>query len=148
MKLYQLTVLRSKKEEEEEEDVITIPSVDNMELIRCEITQSRITSWSFHQRVCFSLTAVLSFSGSEWWGDERNSHFLHRALLHAGVHLPHRYRPGGVQPLEREQTQALLLRTTTKQTAIVKAIVVRGHNCTESETLLSAGTGLFLFSFF
>lgn len=44
MKLYQLTVLRSKKEEEEEEeDVITIPSVDNMELIRCEITQSRIT---------------------------------------------------------------------------------------------------------
>lgn len=45
MKLYQLTVLRSKKEEEEEEeDVITIPSVDNMELIRCEITQSRITS--------------------------------------------------------------------------------------------------------
>lgn len=43
MKLYQLTVLRSKKEEEEEEDVITIPSVDNMELIRCEITQSCIT---------------------------------------------------------------------------------------------------------
>lgn len=35
LKLYQLTVLRSpKEEEEEEEDEITIPSVDNMELLR------------------------------------------------------------------------------------------------------------------
>lgn len=43
MKLYQLTVLRSKKEEEEEEeDVITIPSVDNMELLRCELTHSGV----------------------------------------------------------------------------------------------------------
>ncbi|KAI4883733.1 hypothetical protein NFI96_020870, partial [Prochilodus magdalenae] len=33
MKLYQLTVLRS-KQEEEDEDEVTIPSVDNMELLR------------------------------------------------------------------------------------------------------------------
>lgn len=39
LKLYQLTVLRSKKEEEEEEqDVITIPSVENMELLRCKLS--------------------------------------------------------------------------------------------------------------
>lgn len=35
MKLYQLTVLRSQKEEEEKEE-ITIPSVDNIELLRCK----------------------------------------------------------------------------------------------------------------
>lgn len=34
LKLYQLTVLRSEKEEEEEEEEITIPSVDNIELLR------------------------------------------------------------------------------------------------------------------
>lgn len=33
LKLYQLTVLRSQKEDEEEEEA-TIPSVDNIELIR------------------------------------------------------------------------------------------------------------------
>lgn len=33
LKLYQLTVLRSKLEEDDEEEV-TVPSVDNMELIR------------------------------------------------------------------------------------------------------------------
>ncbi|XP_036974066.1 lectin, mannose-binding 2-like a isoform X2 [Acanthopagrus latus] len=33
LKLYQLTVLRSQKEEEEEEEEITIPSVDNIELL-------------------------------------------------------------------------------------------------------------------
>lgn len=36
LKLYQLTVLRSEKEEAEEEEVITLPSVDNMELLRGE----------------------------------------------------------------------------------------------------------------
>lgn len=36
LKLYQLTVLQSKKEEEEEEEEITIPSVDNIELLRCK----------------------------------------------------------------------------------------------------------------
>lgn len=37
LKLYQLTVLRSEKEEkEEEEEEITLPSVDNMELLRRE----------------------------------------------------------------------------------------------------------------
>ncbi len=36
LKLYQLTVLRSQKEEEEEEEEITIPSVDNFELLRCK----------------------------------------------------------------------------------------------------------------
>ena len=39
LKLYQLTVLRSKKEEEEEEEEITIPSVDNLEQILSKQTQ-------------------------------------------------------------------------------------------------------------
>lgn len=36
LKLYQLTVLRSEKEEAEEEAEITLPSVDNIELLRRE----------------------------------------------------------------------------------------------------------------
>lgn len=43
LKLYQLTVLRSQKEDEEEDEV-TIPSVDNMDLIR-----SKTHSQSFCQ---------------------------------------------------------------------------------------------------
>ncbi|KAK0154837.1 VIP36-like protein [Merluccius polli] len=40
LKLYQLTVLRSKKEEEEEEEEITIPSVDNLEqILRGEVEE-------------------------------------------------------------------------------------------------------------
>ncbi len=35
MKLYQLTVLRSKQEDEEQQEVL-VPSVDNMELLRRE----------------------------------------------------------------------------------------------------------------
>lgn len=35
MKLYQLTVLRSKQEDEEQEEVL-VPSVDNMDLLRRE----------------------------------------------------------------------------------------------------------------
>lgn len=34
LKLYQLTVLRSETEEKEEEDEITLPSVDNMDLLK------------------------------------------------------------------------------------------------------------------
>lgn len=36
LKLYELTVIQSEKEEKEEEQEITIPSVDNIELLRCK----------------------------------------------------------------------------------------------------------------
>ena len=50
LKLYQLTVLRSKKEEQEEaeEEEITIPSVDNFELLRCKRhTHKHTHMWNY-----------------------------------------------------------------------------------------------------
>lgn len=137
LKLYQLTVLRSKKEDEEEDEV-TIPSVDNMELIRSKRRAHTHTHMLmlFNNLHCHpSIHPLLSLflfssSGSEWRGDEWNSHFLHRSLLHAGLYLPHRHRPGGLQPLEWEPTQALLLRTKTRRNVIVLLTVAH-----ESETL-------------
>lgn len=56
LKLYQLTVLRSKKEEEEEEEEeITIPSVDNIELLRCKTHFNAALHDSF---CCCSLTSL------------------------------------------------------------------------------------------
>ena len=50
LKLYQLTVLRSQQEEEEEEEEITIPSVDNIELLRCKTQRLRLSlSLSFKE---------------------------------------------------------------------------------------------------
>lgn len=113
LKLYQLTVLRSQKEEEEEEEEITIPSVDNIELLRCKTHTHTLAVYStlptFYS-LFNSLTVVLSASGSDGRRDEWHCHLLHRALLHAGLYLPHRHRPGGLQQLERDPAQALLLK--------------------------------------
>lgn len=56
-----------------------------------------------------TVSSSLSSSGPGRGRDERRRHILRRALLHAGLRLPHRHRHGGVQPLEREPPQALLL---------------------------------------
>ncbi|KAG7224073.1 hypothetical protein INR49_015331, partial [Caranx melampygus] len=56
LKLYQLTVLRSpKEEEEEEEDEITIPSVDNMELLRLGDTEEGMSGIAIFFTVLFSM---------------------------------------------------------------------------------------------
>lgn len=60
LKLYQLTVIRSEKEEEEEEEEeITIPSVDNFELLRRK-TNAHLQPL---RRVTL-LTSCVVFSGS------------------------------------------------------------------------------------
>ncbi|XP_053709617.1 lectin, mannose-binding 2-like a [Synchiropus splendidus] len=55
LKLYQLTVLRSKKEEEEEDEEITIPSVDNMELLRVIQKEEGMSAVSIFFTVLFSM---------------------------------------------------------------------------------------------
>uniref|UniRef100_A0A671YRK0 Lectin, mannose-binding 2-like a n=1 Tax=Sparus aurata TaxID=8175 RepID=A0A671YRK0_SPAAU len=62
LKLYQLTVLRSQKEEEEEEEEITIPSVDNIELLICKThthTRARTCAVFFP---CFTTFTVIPSS--------------------------------------------------------------------------------------
>ncbi|KAJ8286553.1 hypothetical protein GJAV_G00040500 [Gymnothorax javanicus] len=54
LKLYQLTVLRSKQEEEEEEEIL-IPSVDNLELLRGDGTAEGMSGIAFFFTVLFSL---------------------------------------------------------------------------------------------
>lgn len=63
LKLYQLTVLRSKKEEEEEEEEITIPSVDNFELLRCKTHTHTHIIVELHESSCHSpsLSSCCSF---------------------------------------------------------------------------------------
>lgn len=60
LKLYQLTVLRSKLEEEDDEEEITVPSVDNMELIRSKAEFILILSNNFTViRQMITLTILL-----------------------------------------------------------------------------------------
>lgn len=60
LKLYQLTVLRSKLEEEDDEEEITVPSVDNMELIRSKAEFILILSNNFTLiRQMITLTILL-----------------------------------------------------------------------------------------
>ncbi|KAL4609450.1 VIP36-like protein isoform X2 [Arapaima gigas] len=59
MKLYQLTVLRGKEEEEEEEEEITVPSVDNLELLREEPTETRMSGVAIFFTVLFSLLGCI-----------------------------------------------------------------------------------------
>lgn len=51
LKLYELTVIRSEKEEKEEEEEITIPSVDNMDLLRRKTNT--------HLYICLSINTYL-----------------------------------------------------------------------------------------
>ncbi|XP_057674605.1 lectin, mannose-binding 2-like a isoform X2 [Corythoichthys intestinalis] len=59
LKLYQLTVLRSKQEEEEQEEEITIPSVDNMELLRLAQTQEGMSGLAIFFTVLFSMLGCI-----------------------------------------------------------------------------------------
>ncbi|XP_053474305.1 lectin, mannose-binding 2-like a isoform X2 [Ictalurus furcatus] len=60
LKLYQLTVLRSKLKEEDDEEEITVPSVDNMELIRSKAEFILILSNNFTViRQMITLTILL-----------------------------------------------------------------------------------------
>ncbi|XP_077441595.1 lectin, mannose-binding 2-like a isoform X2 [Vanacampus margaritifer] len=59
LKLYQLTVLRSKQEEEEEEEEITIPSVDNMELLRLGRSEEGMSGLAIFFTVLFSMLGCI-----------------------------------------------------------------------------------------
>ncbi|XP_049593637.1 lectin, mannose-binding 2-like a isoform X1 [Syngnathus scovelli] len=59
LKLYQLTVLRSKQEEEDQEEEITIPSVDNMELLRLGRTEEGMSGLAIFFTVLFSMLGCI-----------------------------------------------------------------------------------------
>ncbi|XP_061703639.1 lectin, mannose-binding 2-like a isoform X1 [Syngnathoides biaculeatus] len=59
LKLYQLTVLRTKQEEEEQEEEITIPSVDNMELLRLSRTEEGMSGLAIFFTVLFSMLGCI-----------------------------------------------------------------------------------------
>ncbi|XP_035041039.1 lectin, mannose-binding 2-like a [Hippoglossus stenolepis] len=81
LKLYQLTVLRSKKEEqEEEEDQITIPSVDNMDLLRLEQVEERMSGIAIFFTVLFSMLGcifliVIGLVVYSHWNESRRKRF-------------------------------------------------------------------------
>ncbi|XP_023674471.1 lectin, mannose-binding 2-like a isoform X3 [Paramormyrops kingsleyae] len=61
MKLYQLTVLRSKEEEEQaaKDDEITIPSVDNIELLQGDVVEGKMSGVALFFTVLFSLLGCI-----------------------------------------------------------------------------------------
>ncbi|XP_077593288.1 lectin, mannose-binding 2-like a isoform X2 [Stigmatopora nigra] len=59
LKLYQLTVLRNKQEEEELKEEITIPSVDNMELLRVGRTEEGMSGLAIFFTVLFSMLGCI-----------------------------------------------------------------------------------------
>ncbi|XP_038137966.1 lectin, mannose-binding 2-like a isoform X2 [Cyprinodon tularosa] len=81
LKLYQLTVLRSKKEEEEEEqDVITIPSVENMELLRLVQGEEGMSGIAIFFTVLFSMLGcifliVIGMVVYSQWNESRRKRF-------------------------------------------------------------------------
>uniref|UniRef100_A0A1A7X7M6 Lectin, mannose-binding 2-like n=1 Tax=Iconisemion striatum TaxID=60296 RepID=A0A1A7X7M6_9TELE len=81
LKLYQLTVLRSKKEEEEEEQVeITIPSVDNMDLLRLGQNEEGMSGLSIFFTVLFSMLGcifliVIGIVVYSQWNESRRKRF-------------------------------------------------------------------------
>ncbi|KAG7314793.1 hypothetical protein KOW79_022096 [Hemibagrus wyckioides] len=79
LKLYQLTVLRSKLEDEDEEEV-TVPSVDNMELIRTDQEGEGISSIGIFFTVLFSmlglfLLIVIGLVVYSHWNESRRKRF-------------------------------------------------------------------------
>uniref|UniRef100_A0A672IST4 L-type lectin-like domain-containing protein n=2 Tax=Salarias fasciatus TaxID=181472 RepID=A0A672IST4_SALFA len=81
LKLYQLTVLRSKKEEEEEEEEeITIPSVDNMELLRSGDGEEGMSSIALFFTVLFSMLGcifllIIGLVVYSHWSESRRKRF-------------------------------------------------------------------------
>ncbi|CAL9683461.1 unnamed protein product [Knipowitschia caucasica] len=59
MKLYQITVLSKKSQDEEDEDEITIPSVDNFELLRVPESEERMSSVAIFFTVLFSMVGCV-----------------------------------------------------------------------------------------
>ncbi|KAL2100417.1 hypothetical protein ACEWY4_004811 [Coilia grayii] len=59
LKLYQLTVLRSKLEEEEEEEEIKVPSVDNVDLLKPYIHDEEVSGIAIFFTVLFSMLGLL-----------------------------------------------------------------------------------------
>ncbi|XP_061888242.1 lectin, mannose-binding 2-like a isoform X1 [Entelurus aequoreus] len=80
LKLYQLTVLRSKQEEEETEEEITIPSVDNMDLLRLGQTEEGMSGLAIFFTVLFSLLGciflvVIGILVYSHWNESRRKRF-------------------------------------------------------------------------
>ncbi|XP_035524074.1 lectin, mannose-binding 2-like a [Morone saxatilis] len=80
LKLYQLTVLRSQKEEEEAEEEITIPSVDNFELLRLGQTEEGMSGIALFFTVLFSMLGfifliVIGLVVYSQWNESRRKRF-------------------------------------------------------------------------
>lgn len=82
LKLYQLTVLRSKKEEqeEEEEEEITIPSVDNFDLLRLGQVEEGMSGIAIFFTVLFSMLGcifliVIGLVVYSHWNESRRKRF-------------------------------------------------------------------------
>ncbi|XP_076020480.1 lectin, mannose-binding 2-like a [Genypterus blacodes] len=80
LKLYQLTVLRSKKEEEEAEEEITIPSVDNMDLLRAGDVDTGMSGTAIFFCVLFSMLGCFFLIGVglvmyAHWNESRRKRF-------------------------------------------------------------------------
>uniref|UniRef100_A0A3P9MK79 Lectin, mannose-binding 2-like a n=1 Tax=Oryzias latipes TaxID=8090 RepID=A0A3P9MK79_ORYLA len=81
LKLYQLTVIRSRKEEEEEEEEeITIPSVDNLDLLRLGQNEEGMSGIAIFFAVLFSLLGciflvVIGLVVCSHWNESRRKRF-------------------------------------------------------------------------
>ncbi|XP_056314874.1 lectin, mannose-binding 2-like a isoform X1 [Danio aesculapii] len=79
MKLYQLTILRSKQEDEEQEEVL-VPSVDNIDLLRPPADEEGVSSVGIFFTVLFSLLGVflllvVGLVLYEHWSESRRKRF-------------------------------------------------------------------------
>ncbi|XP_011603148.2 lectin, mannose-binding 2-like a isoform X2 [Takifugu rubripes] len=80
LKLYELTVIRSEKEEEEEEEEITIPSVDNFELLRLVPAEEGMSTVAIFFTVLFSMLGcifliIIGLVGYNQWKESRRKRF-------------------------------------------------------------------------
>ncbi|XP_064828188.1 VIP36-like protein isoform X3 [Oncorhynchus masou masou] len=80
LKLYQLTVLRSETEEKEEEDEITLPSVDNMDLLKMGENEEGWSSIAMFFTILFSmlgcfLLIVVGLIVYSHWNENRRKRF-------------------------------------------------------------------------
>nr|BCG29661.1 lectin, mannose-binding 2-like a precursor isoform 2 [Danio rerio] len=79
MKLYQLTILRSKQEDEEQEEVL-VPSVDNIDLLRPPVDEESVSSVGIFFSVLFTLLGVfllvvVGLVLYEHWSESRRKRF-------------------------------------------------------------------------
>lgn len=79
MKLYQLTILRSKQEDEEQEEVL-VPSVDNIDLLRPPVDEESVSSVGIFFSVLFTLLGVfllvvVGLVLFEHWSESRRKRF-------------------------------------------------------------------------